>query len=101
MKAKAIVVTRHSALVEYLREINLIDEDTPIVPYLRDKEAVKGKVVIGPCPVHLAVHAASWVQVPLDIPAEFRDQELTLEQVREFAKSPVEYTVREGGCYLE
>lgn len=90
----AIVVTRHKGLVEYLREINLIDEDTPILPHVSSAEEVIGKTIIGPYPLHIAVAANSIVQVPLDIPSELRGAELSLEQVREYAKKPVEYTVR-------
>src|SRR5690606_30316884 len=31
-----IVVTRHAALVTYMREIGLIDESTPVFPYARE-----------------------------------------------------------------
>jgi len=50
----AIVVTRHLALVEYLREQGLIDEDTDVVAHVTDPEQIRGLHVIGPVPLHLA-----------------------------------------------
>lgn len=90
----AIVITRHKALIEYLREIGLVDNRTQISTHCNDVEEIRGRTVIGPLPLHLAAEAASIVNIPLQIPQEMRGKELTLEQVREFAGEPQEYTVR-------
>lgn len=87
---EAVVVTRHPALVEYLREIGVkiekvIDRATP--------EEVRGRHVYGVLPLHLAAEARLVTTVPLDVPAELRGQELTLEQVRQFAGAPRTYEV--------
>ncbi|NIU02079.1 MAG: hypothetical protein GWN01_14560 [Nitrosopumilaceae archaeon] len=88
-----IVITRHKALVEYLREIGLVDDETEIIQHCDNPEVIKGKTVIGPVPLHLAALARSIINIPLNIPKELRGQELTLEQVREFAGEPVEYCI--------
>lgn len=89
-----IVVTRHRALVEYLREQGIIGHDTEVVPHLADPEAVRGRTVIGPVPIHMAAAARSVVHIPLAIPEHLRGVELTLSQVREMAGPPVEYQIR-------
>ena len=90
---KSIVVTRHPALVTYLIEIGLVPEGTPIVAHATVDD-VMGKNVFGVPPLRLAVHARRVIEVPLDIPAEMRGVELTLEQVREYASTPVAYIVQ-------
>ncbi len=87
-----IVVTRHAALVEFLREIGLISEDTPIISHAR-VEDVRGKHVIGVLPLALAVEARTVTEVPLHIPQELRGKELSLDEVRMYAGAPVRYTV--------
>jgi len=102
MYSNAIVITRHAALIQYLREIGLIDDDTPVLPHIHSAEEVKGKTVIGPCPLHLAVHARSVVHIP--IRWESRDErgsELTIEQVRERADEPLEFRVSAERIYLD
>jgi putative CRISPR-associated protein (TIGR02620 family) len=59
---------------------------------------VEGKHVIGVLPLRLASLAASITEIPLDIPAELRGQELTIEQVRQYAGEPVRYFVRTEGA---
>jgi len=71
------------------------------VAHVTDPEQIRGLHVIGPVPLHLAAEAESVVHIPLDIPPELRGVELTLEQVRQFAGPPVEYTVRESSAYLQ
>jgi putative CRISPR-associated protein (TIGR02620 family) len=88
-----LVVTRHKALVQYLIEEGMITAETPILSHVTSKD-VEDKHVIGVLPLHLAALAATVTEVPLDIPAELRGQELDLEQVRAFAGDPVKYSVR-------
>lgn len=89
---RTIVVTRHPALVEYLIEIGLADEYTPVLEHAARNDLL-GQHVIGVLPLHLVVLARSVVYVPLDIPPELRGQELTLEQVRQYAGAPAEFAV--------
>lgn len=88
---ETVIVTRHPALVEYLREIGVkietvIDRATA--------EEVRGRHVYGVLPLHLAAEARRVTTVPLDVPAELRGQELTLEQVRQFAGALQTYEVK-------
>jgi len=91
-KPKTVVVTRHKALVEYLKEIGLADDTCQVIEHATPKD-VKGKVVVGVLPLRLAALAVEVIEVPMDIPAELRGVELNIEQVREFAGQPVTYKV--------
>lgn len=85
-----LIVTRHKALVEYLRTLGItgrvIEHATPA--------DLEGHDVVGVLPLHLAQHAASVTEVPLDIPAEMRGKELSLDDVTRFAKPIARYVVR-------
>lgn len=87
-----IVVTRHEALVSYLRELGMIDADTPVIRHAR-VEDVRGMNVIGVLPFHLAVEAESVTEVTLNVPDRLRGTDLTLKEVRQFARPPVRYKV--------
>lgn len=89
-----IVVTRHKALLELLRERGLID-DTAFVVEHATADDVRGRHVIGILPLHLAAIASTVTTIPMDVPRELRGQELTLDQTREFAGEAVTYVVRE------
>jgi len=89
---QTVIVTRHGALVEYLREIGLAPEGVEVLAH-GDVADVADKHVVGVLPLHLAAVAASVTVVPLDLPAELRGVELTLDQVREFAGDVVTYKV--------
>lgn len=87
-----VVVTRHYALVQFLVKRKMIGANTPIIAHAK-AEDVRDKDVIGVLPLRLAALAASVTEVPMDIPAELRGQELSLEQVEAFSGEPVKYTV--------
>ena len=87
-----IVITRHTALIQYLEEINLIPAGTPVLSHATPED-VRGRDVIGILPLSLASLANSVTEVPLTITPELRGQELTIEQVRQLAGNPVRYQV--------
>lgn len=87
-----VVVTRHPALVEYLREQGVIGKDARVIEHASPDD-VKGRIVIGILPLHLACLAKEVWEVPLAVPAELRGQELTLGQVRQFANPIRKYRV--------
>lgn len=87
-----LVVTRHAALVDYLREQGIVGADVEVIPHA-DAEMVEGKHVAGVMPLHLATLCRSVTEVPMDIPVELRGKELTIEQMRQFARPTVTYTV--------
>ena len=88
----ALVVTRHQSLVDYLREQNVIDDSATVIAHATP-ENVTDKNVIGVLPHSLSCLTASFTEVPLDLPPELRGKELTLEQMRQYAKPPVTYNV--------
>ena len=92
-----VVITRHPALRWYLIEQGMIADDDVVLTHA-EAGNVEGKHVIGVLPLRLAAMAQSITEVPLDIPAELRGQELTIEQVRQYAGEPVRYFVRTEGA---
>lgn len=91
---KTIVITQHQALIDFLKEINLISEDFEVISHASPEE-IRGNHVIGILPLHLAVEAEKVTTVPLNIPKELRGQELSLDQIREFAGNPRTFIVKE------
>lgn len=92
MENNVVVVTRHSSLVEYLKELNLVPDGVEVLTHATP-ENVSGKDVVGVLPLSLACLANSVTEVPLKLTPELRGVELTLDQVRELAGEPVTYTV--------
>jgi len=93
---RPVVVTRHAALVEYLRErypalVNGADVLTHVENPARQ---IEGRVVVGVLPMHLAAWARLVVEIPLALGIEDRGRELDLARVREIAGEPVAYTVQ-------
>ena len=99
MNTRTVIVTRHPALVEYLRSIGLVPEDARIIEHATPED-VAGAHVIGVLPLRLAERAWLVTEVPLDIPPELRGRELTLAEVRQFAGEPVQYVVRKAADYI-
>jgi putative CRISPR-associated protein (TIGR02620 family) len=87
-----LIVTRHPGLVTYLREIGLADAETAVVTHATP-DVVKGKRVCGVLPHSLSCLCDTFTEVPLDLPQELRGAELTVEQVRQFARPAVTYRV--------
>lgn len=56
VQAKTVVVTRHPALVAYLRKIGLIGADAHVISHATPED-VAGKDVIGVLPLRLATLA--------------------------------------------
>ena len=93
MKILDLIVTRHPGLVEYLRELGLAADGVVVVSHATP-ENVAGKRVCGVLPHNLSCLCESFTEVPLNLPAELRGQELSLEQVRLYAGEPVTYVVK-------
>jgi len=89
---KTIVITRHEALVEYLREQGMIDDSTTVMSHVTHEDVI-GKDVIGVLPLSLAAEANSVTEIPLRLTPEMRGQELSLETLRQIAGKPVKYKV--------
>ena len=72
-----VIVTRHPALVEFLKELGVEGE---VVSHATE-ETVRGKHVFGVLPMRLAAEAGKFTEVTLLVPPELRGKELTLEEV--------------------
>jgi len=87
-----VMITRHPALVDYAREIGIIDESTPVLTHV-SAEDVRGKDVIGVLPLHLAAEAASVTEIPLALTPEDRGKELSIDRLRSLAGDPRTFVV--------
>lgn len=88
-----IVVTKHQGLVDYLKEQQIINENTKIISHVSDPNEIRHEDVIGVLPLNLAVLTRTITEIPLSLAYEDRGQELSLERVREIANDPVIYEV--------
>lgn len=90
---ETVIITRHKSLIAYLKEIELVSGQETVISGNATPDDVRGKHVIGVLPNFLAAQAACLTEIPLSVPQELRGQELSLEQVREFASHPVTYRI--------
>lgn len=91
---KWIVVTRHSALIEYIKQEKIIwHGNFEVITHVENPEQIEGCNVVGILPPHLAMWADCVKNIPLNIPVELRGVELTLDQVRQYAGRPMTYRV--------
>ena len=85
-----VIVTRHPALVEFLREQGIVGE---VVSHATE-DTVKGKHVFGVLPMRLASLCGRFTEVSLTVPAELRGKELTLEDIKGLNPTLTEWVVR-------
>jgi len=88
-----LVVTRHPALVEYLQEQEMVEDDVEVISHATP-EAVAGRHVCGVLPHSLSCLTASFTEIPLNLTPEMRGKELNLETLREIAEKAVTYEVK-------
>lgn len=91
---RRVVVTRHPALVELLREWGLVDGDVVVLSHASEAD-VAGAHVYGVLPLSLAAAAARVTEVPLDLSPELRGVEIGIETLRRIAGTARTYIVRE------
>lgn len=92
---KWIVVTRHSALVDYIIQEKIVWHGKfDVITHVENPEQIEGCNVVGVLPPHLAIWADSVTNIPLNVPVELRGVELTLDQVRQYAGRPFRYSVQ-------
>lgn len=87
-----LVVTRHPGLLAYLKEMGLATTETASILHATPEE-VTGKRVCGVLPHSLLCLCESFTEIPLDLPLELRGKELTLEDMRKYASTPVTYRI--------
>lgn len=78
-KARVLIVTRHKALVRYLKRLG-IEGDVLEHATLRD---VQGNIVYGVLPFYLASKCLFFTEVSLTLTPEQRGRELTFEELCE------------------
>lgn len=88
----AVVVSRHKTFIEYLKEENIVGEKTPVIGHATADD-VSGKHVLGAIPPHLAVLAASVTTVPIIVPPQMRGVELSVDEIRSYARKPETYII--------
>lgn len=89
---KALIVTRHPALVAFLITKGYVSADSTVIDHAT-AENVKGQHVWGVLPHSLSCLTKSFTEIPMAIPADKRGVELTIEDMEAFAGAPVTYVV--------
>ena len=89
-----IVVTRHKGMVEYLVHMGYVPNDCQIVSHVTDSSVLQDKTVWGVLPHSLSSLCSAFCEVPLNIPAEFRGKELSMEEMSRFAGPAKCYQVK-------
>jgi len=79
-----VVVTRHASLVDLLRDRGIITGDVVVIDHVSDPEILRGKIVIGVLPLHLACLAQEIIAPEIDVPAELRGRELSREELERY-----------------
>lgn len=89
---ETVVVTRHPALVDLLRERGIVDEGARAIEHAAPSD-VSGKHVIGVLPLALAALAESVTEIPLKLTPEMRGKEIDIDTLRAIAGDAVTYKV--------
>lgn len=87
-----LVVTRHPAMVQYLKEIGIVTKNVEVVTHASE-DLVTDRDVVGVLPHSLSCLTRTFTEVPLFVPAELRGTELTIDQIRTFCRPAVTYKV--------
>ena len=88
-----LVITRHKALVEFLVEEGILqDGDYIVVPHASEED-VRGKIVVGVLPLHLAALAKEVIAPIFELKPEDRGRELSIEELRERFRGIERYRV--------
>lgn len=76
---RTIIVTRHAGAVEWLARHGITGE---VIPHVADPALIRGRVVIGALPLHLAAEAECIGSIDLPgLPPEKRGADLTPEEM--------------------
>ena len=86
---EVLIVTRHPALVEFLREQGITGT---LLPHATE-ESVAGRRVYGVLPMRLAALTETFTEVSMVVPQEMRGKELTLEEIKGLNPTLVTYKV--------
>lgn len=76
-----VLVTRHEALVEYFKELGI--KFDKVISHATEED-VRGNDVYGVLPLHLASLANTVTTIDMNLPAEMRGKELSLEDIKKY-----------------
>lgn len=76
-----VLVTRHEALVEYFKELGI--KFDKVVSHATEED-VRGNDVYGVLPLRLASFTNTVTSIDMNIPAEMRGKELSLEDIKKY-----------------
>lgn len=76
-----LIITRHPGLLEFLLQEGVLVGSVPVLAHAK-AEDLRGKVVIGVLPLHLAAEADLVIEAQLDLTPEMRGKELSADEVR-------------------
>ena len=88
----AIIVTKHTALAEYIKSTGMVDKDTEVVN-VATLDNIRDKDVYGVLPIRMAQQTRTYTEFPISLPSWARNKELTIDQVKEFMGEPQTYMV--------
>jgi len=95
---KTIIVTRHKGALKWLQKYHPEFKDCKVNDHV-SPEDLKGNIVVGVLPVHLASMCVEYWHMEMDVPREYRGKELSLEDMERFGCHITRYNVTmwEGG----
>ncbi len=82
-KMEKIIITRHKGAVDWIKKHY---PKFSVFKHLThaSEEDIEGNIIVGTLPVNLAVLSKEYWHLSMDIPAEFRGKELTIEDMESF-----------------
>jgi len=86
-----LIISRHSGAVEWLRRNGIEGE---VVTHVDGPEIIRGKIVVGNLPMHLAAAASrvGIIEMP-NLPAEARGRDLTADEMDKYGARLAWYKV--------
>lgn len=76
-----VLVTRHEALIEYFEELGI--KFDRVISHATEEE-IRGNDVYGVLPLRLASLANTVTTIDMNLPAEMRGKELSLEDIKKY-----------------
>lgn len=89
-----VVVTSHKGMEDYLVHMGYIPSDAHVISHVSDASVIKDKTVWGVLPHSLSSLCSKFCEVPLNLPAEYRGKELSMEEMIRYAGRAKAYQVR-------
>ena len=90
--SKIVVVTKYPRLAEYLKKRGIVPQDAAMLPRA-NTEDVKGAHVYGVVPLWLASFADRVTEYALMAPREVDPNNLSVEDIDHYLRTPITYRV--------